>query len=259
MTSEFSDQALKEFLGEAEEIIESLHLDLVKMGDRAGNSDLDPELINSIFRGAHSLKGLAGMFGFQDVAELAHHMEDMLDNFRLGKVALSDELVETIFESLEYLTLLVQGKNEDESFSLDVTPVIKRIDAVLSGETKSEASIFEQYNIDPSILNVLTEYEEHRLQENLVKGNNLFRVEVSFDLSNFDQGLAEISEILKQIGEVVSTLPGALKTRSGLILSMIVWMRPRVFGDASASPTRLNRFIGTLPGIGILCSPRSTS
>ena len=207
MTSEFSDQALKEFLGEAEEIIESLHLDLVKMGDRAGNSDLDPELINSIFRGAHSLKGLAGMFGFQDVAELAHHMEDMLDNFRLGKVALSDELVETIFESLEYLTLLVQGKSEDESFSLDVTPVIKRIDAVLSGETKSEASIFEQYNIDPSILNVLTEYEEHRLQENLVKGNNLFRVEVSFDLSNFDQGLAEISEILKQIGEVVSTLP----------------------------------------------------
>ncbi len=207
MSTEFSPQALKEFLGEAEEIIESLHLDLVKIGGRSGNNEIDPELINSIFRGAHSLKGLAGMFGFQDVSELAHHMEDMLDNFRLGKVPLSDELIETIFASLECLTLLVQGKSEDETFSIDVTPVIKRIDAVLSGESKSDLNIFEQYSIDSSILNVLTEYEEHRLHENLTKKNNLFRVEVAFDLSNFDQGLAEISEVLKQAGEIISTLP----------------------------------------------------
>lgn len=207
MSSEFSPQALKEFLGEAEEIIESLHLDLVKIGGCSANNKIDPELINSIFRGAHSLKGLAGMFGFQDVSELAHYMEDLLDNFRLGKVPLSDELIETIFASLECLTLLVQGKSEDETFSIDVTPVIERIDAVLSGESKSELNIFEQYNIDSSILNVLTEYEEHRLHENLTKSNNLFRVEVAFDLSNFDQGLAEISEVLKQAGEIISTLP----------------------------------------------------
>jgi two-component system chemotaxis sensor kinase CheA len=207
LSGEHSDQSLKEFLGEAEEIIESLHLDLVKIGDRADDLDLEPELINSIFRGAHSLKGLAGMFGFSDISDLAHHMEDMLDNFRLGKVSLSDELVETIFESLEYLTLLVQGKSEDGSFSIDVSPIIKRIDAVLSKDQPSETDVFSRYDIDPSILNVLTEYEEHRLLENLTKENNLFRVEVAFDLANFDQGLAEITEVLKQAGEVVSTLP----------------------------------------------------
>lgn len=209
MSTEFSDQALKEFLGEAEEIIEGLHLDLVKMGDRPDNGEIDPEIINSIFRGAHSLKGLAGMFGFDDVAELAHHMEDMLDNFRLGKIPLSDDLVETIFESLEYLTQLVQGKSEDGSFSIDVTPVVARIASVLAGDSKGEKGLFDQYSIDPAILNVLTEYEEHRLQENLKKGNNLFRVEVAFDLANFDQGLAEVSEVLKQAGEVISTLPCA--------------------------------------------------
>ncbi|MBE0500588.1 MAG: chemotaxis protein CheA [Desulfuromonadales bacterium] len=207
MSTEFSGQALKEFLGEAEEIIEGLHLALLKIGDRTSPDDLDPELINSIFRGAHSLKGLAGMFGFNDVSELAHHMEDMLDNFRLGKIPLSDELIETIFESLEYLTLLVQGKSEDENYSIDITPVLSRIDAVLSGDNKPESNIFKQFNIEPSILNVLTEYEEHRLHENLTKGNNLFRIEVTFDLSSFDQGLAEISELLKQSGEIISTLP----------------------------------------------------
>lgn len=209
MSTEFSDQALKEFLGEAEEIIEGLHLDLVTMGDRPDGGELDPEVINSIFRGAHSLKGLAGMFGFQDISDLAHHMEDLLDNFRLGKVSLSDDLIETIFESLEYLTQLVQGKSEDGDFSLDVAPIINRISAVLSGDNNGEKSLFDQYAIDPSILNVLTEYEEHRLQENLKNGNNLLRVEVAFDLANFDQGLAEVTDVLKQAGEVISTLPCA--------------------------------------------------
>jgi two-component system chemotaxis sensor kinase CheA len=208
LSNDTSSQALKEFLGEAEEIIEKLNLDLVILGDSSDKGESDPELINSIFRGAHSLKGLAGMFGFQDVAELAHHMENLLDNFRLGKISLNDNLIETLFESLSFLTRLVHGKSEDESFSCDISQIIARIEQVLAGDESSEPGL-DGYNIDSEILNVLTEYEEHRLLENLKKGNNLFRVKVSFDLANFDQGLAAVSDILKQAGEVVSTLPCA--------------------------------------------------
>ena len=208
MSTDTSSQALKEFLGEAEEIIEKLNLDLVTLGDSADKGESDPELTNSIFRGAHSLKGLAGMFGFNDVSELAHHMENMLDNFRLGKIPLNDELIETLFESLSFLTQLVHGKSEDESFSCDVSPVIARIESVIAGNDVSDPGL-GGYNIDAEILNVLTEYEEHRLLENLKKGNNLFRVKVAFDLSNFDQGLASVTDVLKQTGEVISTLPCA--------------------------------------------------
>jgi len=208
LSSDTSSQALKEFLGESEEIIEKLNLDLVVLGDSVEQGESDPELINSIFRGAHSLKGLAGMFGFQDVSDLAHHMENLLDNFRLGKIPLSDELIETLFESLSFLTQLVHGKSEDESFSCDITPIISRIEKILAGDASSEGGL-SGYNIDSEILNVLTEYEEHRLLENLKKGYNLFRVKVSFDLANFDQGLASISDLLKEAGEVISTLPCA--------------------------------------------------
>ncbi|PLX99310.1 MAG: chemotaxis protein CheA [Desulfuromonas sp.] len=208
MSSDTSSQALKEFLGEAEEIIEKLNLDLVTLGDSVEQGESDPELINSIFRGAHSLKGLAGMFGFSDVADLAHHMENLLDNFRLGKIPLSDNLIETLFESLSFLTQLVHGKSEDESFSCDISSVIARIQLVMSGNAAGGSGLAD-YDIDPEILNVLTEYEEHRLLENLKKGNNLYRVKVSFDLSNFDQGLASVSDLLKQLGEVISTLPYA--------------------------------------------------
>ena len=208
MSTDTSSQALKEFLGEAEEIIEKLNLDLVTLGDESDKGETDPDLINSIFRGAHSLKGLAGMFGFQDVSDLAHHMENLLDNFRLGKVALNDALIEVLFEALSFLTQLVHGKGEDESYSCDISPVIDRIEQVLSGDSDSDSGL-GKYDIDPEILNVLTEYEEHRLLENLNKGHNIFRVMVAFDLANFDQGLAAVTDLLKQVGEVISTLPCA--------------------------------------------------
>ena len=74
--------------------------------------------------------------------------ENLLDNFRLGKIALSDELIETLFESLSFLTQLVHGKSEDESFSCDISPIIKRIEKVLSGDKGSDNGLrITSYNV----------------------------------------------------------------------------------------------------------------
>ena len=200
-----SSQAIREFLGEAEEILEKLNIDLVALGDGIESGESDPDLLNSIFRGAHSLKGLAGMFGFADISDLAHHMENLLDRLRLGKVTLEAGLVEVLFEAIDLLTRLVQGKGEAEDFTLDFSPLLARIEALLNGKKGGPAS--GPGGVPPEILNVLTEYEEHRLQENLRKGRNLLRVHATFSLGTFDQDLAELTETLKQQGEVISTLP----------------------------------------------------
>ncbi|WP_291317672.1 Hpt domain-containing protein [Desulfuromonas sp.] len=89
MADKVSGQAVREFLGEAEEIIEKLNLDLMALGDQAAGGETDPDLLNSIFRGAHSIKGLSGMFGFDDISQLAHYKENLLDSLRLGKVPLT--------------------------------------------------------------------------------------------------------------------------------------------------------------------------
>jgi len=203
-----TSRAIKEFLGEAEEIIEKLNLDLVTLGDGVETGEVDPEQLNSIFRGAHSLKGLSGMFGFDDISTLAHQMENLLDCLRLGKVALSGALIEVLFDALEVLTRLVHGKGEDEDYTIELTPVLTRLEAVLHGEPAQKGALAE-IGIDSTILSVLTEYEEHRLQENLKKGRNLLSIKVSFSLASFDQDLAEITDILKKKGEVISTLPCA--------------------------------------------------
>ncbi len=207
MTDNSSSQVLNEFLGEAEEIIEKLNVDLVTLGDSADAGEGDPDLLNGIFRGAHSLKGLAGMFGFDDVSSLAHHMEGLLDSLRLGKVPLDTPLVETLFDALEIITRLVHGKGEGDGFTLDLKPILDQISGILSGSGQAAGNQLENLNIDQEILSVLTEYEEHRLLDNIQKGRTLFKVKASFDLTSFDQDLAEINHILKQHGEVVSTLP----------------------------------------------------
>src|SRR5687767_14045608 len=56
---------------------------------------------------------------------------------------------------------------------------------------------------------VFTEYEEHRLSENVKKGVLLYRVRAVFSLSDFDQGLAALNAKLKPLGEVISTLPSS--------------------------------------------------
>lgn len=209
MGDQSSSRAMKEFLAEAEEIIEKLNLDLMALGDLAETGRQDPDLLNGIFRGAHSLKGLSGMFGFDDITSLSHHMESLLDALRLGKLGLCATLVETLFDSVEALTRLVDGKGEGNETQIDVSPLMRRIDAILHGEPEVSGDPLSQSGIDPQLLKVLTEYEESRLLDNLNKGRNLLLVQVSLDLSSFDVGLAELSDLLKQQGEVISTLPCA--------------------------------------------------
>ncbi|PKN11667.1 MAG: chemotaxis protein CheA [Deltaproteobacteria bacterium HGW-Deltaproteobacteria-4] len=209
MSDSNSSRAIKDFLAESEEILEQLNLDLVTLGDAIENGgEVDPGLLNTIFRGAHSFKGISGMFGFDDLCELCHHMENLLDSLRLGKVPLSENLVEILFSLLEVLTRLVHGKAESEDFTLDINPFIQRIDALLRGDEPS-APLIPAEGIDPAILRVLTEYEEHRLNESIKNGKNILRVAVNFSLMSFDVELAALTDHLKQYGEVLSTLPSA--------------------------------------------------
>jgi two-component system chemotaxis sensor kinase CheA len=204
-----SSQALKDFISETEEIIGALNFDLVKLADAVETGDCAPDVLNGIFRGAHSIKGLAGMFGFDDLSALSHAMENLLDGLRLGKVPFTQRLVDTLFSSLDVLIQLIDGKSNDENFTLDLGSILAQIDQAAEGEAPSVEDPLAGLDIDPGILNVLTEYEEHRLLENIRKGRAVHLLRMDFDLSSFDQELAEITEQLKQQGEVVSTLPSA--------------------------------------------------
>lgn len=207
----FSSKGLAEFVAEATEILDTLSQDLLMLDERRG-LEPDPELVNGIFRAAHSLKGLSGMFGQDRVAQLAHCAEDLLDRLRLGKVSLDDAVLDGLIACLDvFQHLLAEASRNDASETLT-----RRADELgghllaLSGpEVDTGVDPLDTVGLEPGVRTVLTEYEEHRLRENLRKGQRIFRVRASFDLSDFDHRLAELNGRLKPLGEVVSTLPSS--------------------------------------------------
>ena len=205
------NKAVRDFLAEAEEIVEHLGSELADLADVADNGDIDPDLLNSIFRGAHSLKGLAGMFGFAGISELSHNMENLLDWLRLGKLKLDSGVITVLLESHDVLLSLVRSLSEGESDVADekIASCADRINACLEEPTRDAArpSPLEKLGLSEQVLKSLTEYEEHRLLENLSKGKNIYSVHAALDLTTFDQDLAKISDAIKTCGEIISTLP----------------------------------------------------
>ncbi|NMC75481.1 MAG: chemotaxis protein CheA [Geobacteraceae bacterium] len=204
------DTATRDFLAEAEDILEQMSVDLLALGDASDKDEYNPETINSIFRSAHSLKGLAGMFGFSEIAGLAHTLESLLDCLRLGKIPLDGPTMAVLFDSLEALGSILRSVGTASACPIELSPVLERINGCIAGSRKESAvTAPEELGVPENILNALTEYEEHRLRENISRGKNLFLFHASYSLDTFDRELGELMDLLKGAGEVISTLPSA--------------------------------------------------
>ena len=212
--SDFSDKALGEFLTEAEDIVDTLNSSLLGLDSAIESGRPDPGVINAIFRGAHSLKGLSAMFDLGNLAHLAHKLEDLLDQLRLGKIPFNRDLYAILFDSFERLHASVRSIGAGQADSeLDFAPFLGRIERFIKVQSQaSRDDPVRDIALDPAILNVLSEYEEHRLRENLRDRRNLYKVSTSFSIAEFGDGLSDLSERIKKIGEIISTLPNSDST-----------------------------------------------
>lgn len=204
-----SRDAMKEFIAEGEELLESFHRDLVKIDDSLKEkSRIPPELINSVFRAAHTLKGMSAMVGLRKISELAHKAEDLLDRLRMGRMELSGEAMLVLFEGAEVLRKGMELARVGKGEEVQTEPLLKRIEGVLSGgESKKEGDPLASLEIDPDLMKVLTQYETHRLSENVKAGSTIFEVIARFSLETFDKKLMALTARLASRGEVITTLP----------------------------------------------------
>ncbi len=205
--SEASDRGHEEFLAEAQDIIEAFSRNLLSLDASFKKGGVEPALLNEGFRAIHTLKGLASLFGVTGLAMLTHRLEDLLDGLRLGRVSISSEVLDVLFAAVEacHLLLAAEREEEDDGAVPDVVHrVLTQIELIGRG---AKAAREDDFTIDPGILAVLTEYEEHRLRANLEAGLRLFRVRVQFDLMTIDKELALLKDRARQLGEVITYLP----------------------------------------------------
>ena len=134
--SDISPDDLKVFLEEAESLLELLDESIIRLEREAD----DVELLQEIFRAAHTLKDSSGMLGFDAMAGLTHAMEDLLDRVRKGEQAVTPELIDVLLLSLDGLKALKEELvDEPDASSVDVEPIIAALRAELDGVTRTRS------------------------------------------------------------------------------------------------------------------------
>ena len=208
-------ERFREFLAEAEDILNSMGKGLLKLGKGVKAGVIDPAVLNSIFRSAHTLKGMSGVFDFRDMATLSHSLEDTLDLLRLGRIALTDDVLYCVMSAHSLLVRILASKGAGE-FAGEIEDLREKLaqSHVKKARPKDE--------ISKELLSVLTEYEEHRLRECLREGNNIFIVNVKFPITSFDKGYVALTELLKTEAEVIATLPSTRTSHEVLHFDILI-------------------------------------
>jgi two-component system chemotaxis sensor kinase CheA len=222
-----TERAREEFLSEAQEIVETLSRNLLELDASArSGGQVDPALVNEAFRAVHTLKGLAGLFGANRLGSLSHRLEDLLDDLRLGRMQLGPEVLDVLFGAVEaYGRLLSLEREGKDDPSPAVDELLRKLDGIGSA-TPNRANPPTDYDLDPGLLAVLTEYEEHRLRANLEQKLRLYRLRVEFDLSTIDKALEDMKERAKRHGEIITYLPaGEASSADAIELDLLMASR----------------------------------
>ncbi|MEW6570169.1 MAG: chemotaxis protein CheA [Nitrospirota bacterium] len=204
----------KEFVAEAEDLLFECRQLLLEIQETY-QSSLNPDIVNAFFRSIHTLKGLSGLFGSQSMTDLSHSLESLLDDIRLGKINVTEDVVTFLFRNLDILNMAIDGIKEDKEY--DLREHISEIKAYRESLKEIETGPDIKGLIDDSILKVLSEYEEYRLRDNIKKGNGIYLLKAMFELSTFDTSLGNLTKIIKTAGELISTLPVSSNVPDGSI------------------------------------------
>ncbi len=133
-------EILEDFLVEAFELIEQLDQNLVELEARPE----DLELLNSIFRVAHTIKGSSSFLNFDVLTHLTHHMEDVLNKARHGELKLTHHVMDVVLESIDLMKALlhaIRDHGNDTSIGIDITNICARLDEISSGDSAPKAAV----------------------------------------------------------------------------------------------------------------------
>lgn len=118
-------ELVADFILESQEHLRSIESNLLSMEGGAAT----PDAVHAIFRGFHTIKGLAGFLEFESIQRVAHEVETVLDHVREGELALTAEVVDVVLESADYLRRWL-GALESKQTGPDPAALIERVQAL---------------------------------------------------------------------------------------------------------------------------------
>lgn len=203
------NEYLDVFIEESKEHIQSLNDHLLELEKNPTNLDT----VNEIFRSAHTLKGMSATMGFQDLADLTHKMENVLDAVRNNKLSIDSNILDVVFNAVDELESMVFDIIGGGEGKKDVSVLVNQLQAIEKGESinseNKDANNQESKTSTSLQMGNLDQFETAVLQQSAEKGFFNYQLTVTLQKTCLLKAarVYMIFEILEQIGEVIKSEP----------------------------------------------------
>lgn len=215
-------QYLDVFLGESREHLASLNQRLLELEKDAHNV----AALNEIFRAAHTLKGMSSTMGFYDLADLTHHMEDVLTDLKEGVLKVDPVVVDTVFQCFDRIQLIIDKIENEGSGEMDNSDLIAILSGIKTGDYesaalseprydgKAEAELWEGSGQEPGLF---TEYDLTVLKEAVGANYHVLDIHISIEPDCLMKSVRAfmVFKAVEEDGEVIKSIPSAQDLEDG--------------------------------------------
>lgn len=215
-------QYMELFIEESKEHLQNLNNNLLALEQQPNNA----EVINEIFRSAHTLKGMAGSMGFNSMANLAHAMENVLDRIRKGSMSLSANIMDGLFEAVDILDELLQGIVQSGAESpIDISDIKAKLQSFVDGTNSAEELGQSPRKSHKEGLS-LAEHHLHVIDEAIKNGFTPYYIEVKLKESCLMKAARAyiVFKAIENFGHIIYSDPSAQdieEEKFGLSFSMV--------------------------------------
>lgn len=213
-------QYLDVFLEESKEHLGNLNQQLLELEKNSSNS----ASLNEIFRAAHTLKGMSSTMGFDELADLTHHMENVLSDLKEGSLQVNTYVIDTLFKCFDRLQLMIERIENGETEKTSNSDLLQLLDNIKSGEVaeQSESELGEEKSnqnssmAEDSLLQ-FNDYDITVFKEAVEQGFNVYYIKVKVDSGCVMKTVRVfmVFKTLEEDGEIVKSLPSAQELEEG--------------------------------------------
>ncbi|MDF2607705.1 MAG: chemotaxis protein CheA [Bacillales bacterium] len=205
------NQYLEVFIEESKEHLQNVNDQLLELEKKPD----DVSIVNEIFRSAHTLKGMSATMGYEDLANLTHKMENVLDAIRNNKIKVTSEILDVVFLSVDDLEAMVLCISTGGDGKRDVTNVVDLLQKIEKGEpVQTKSTQKNEIKVEPIVDLSNETFDQFQIavfEQSNEQGFHNYKIKVTLreDCLLKAARAYMVFEILEQIGEIVKTFPSS--------------------------------------------------
>lgn len=213
-------QYLDVFLEESKEHLGNLNEQLLNLEKNPGNL----AALNEIFRAAHTLKGMSSTMGFEDLADLTHHLEDVLSDLKEGLLQPDTYVVDTLFQCLDRVQSIISQIESNGSAEYNNQDLIAILNSIKNQNYTGDIQLIEDkqkpataQTEEPSIELDFNEYELTVMEEAACKNYQIVAIRVAVDPGSLMKSVRAfmVFKVLEEDSEVIKSIPAVTDLEDG--------------------------------------------